>query len=502
MCHRKNLCLLRILYVSIIFIFQLSAFNSATAQGSAFIASDQSRLLLPGSIKNVTIIDNELYCYVSGVLMKARCNGEQVLEFNADTNFAKLEDNIEYVVRHPISGDIYFTKRDKHGDSWLYLCTNNGHEEKKTKMLRIGGGLLNRGMTIEHPTFSKDGKTMIFSSAEREGANYNLWYSRFDGEDWGKPQTMGSRINSRGDELSPMIYGDYLIYSSNGYSEDSGYFALYSTKLYSSSATSDSNGRKQVGRCAVQRLPYPINVFSSDNFDMAVNTRTGCSYWISRRDNPVADSVLFSMSGRPEGVMLWGRVTDKGNRPLQDVNVSACQEGKNICTSRTNADGRYRMYLQADCYYELTYKLDNYFVNSEAINTVRPDRDYLVAEVQRDVTLDKLPLGQRIMFDDIYGPGVDVELSNRGIELLSPLVQFLNDNPTMLVEMSLSNDLTNDSTFNSLLTDQRIISLQAYLYPLLPSTVEISISNGCDGREGCDNASGLSRLTVLIYNNL
>jgi hypothetical protein len=82
--------------------------------------------------------------------------------------------------------------------------------------------------------------------------------------------------------------------------------------------------------------------------------------------------------------------------------------------------------------------------------------------------------------------------------LLAPLVQFLNDNPALKVSMKLVNDLTDNRDFNVMLTDERIQSLENYLYLLLPSTAKIDIENGCIGRDGCGNASGLSRLTVLI----
>ena len=97
-----------------------------------------------------------------------------------------------------------------------------------------------------------------------------------------------------------------------------------------------------------------------------------------------------------------------------------------------------------------------------------------------------------------FGPDVDVELSERGMELLAPLVQFLNDNPSMKVTMNLVNDLTTDRNFNMLLTDERIQTLENYLLPLVPPTVKIYVDNGCMGRDGCSNASGMSRLTVLI----
>ena len=72
-----------------------------------------------------------------------------------------------------------------------------------------------------------------------------------------------------------------------------------------------------------------------------------------------------------------------------------------------------------------------------------------------------------------------------------PSVQELReDNPERFVHFFVE--------FNMLLTDERIQRLENYLYPLVPPTVKIDVDNGCIGRDGCSNASGTSRLTVLI----
>ena len=93
---------------------------------------------------------------------------------------------------------------------------------------------------------------------------------------------------------------------------------------------------------------------------------------------------------------------------------------------------------------------------------------------------------------------MDIELSERGIEQLEPLVRFLNDNPSLEVNMVLKNDITPSSQFNNLLTDQRVLSLRNHLYSVLPASVKLSVENGCSGPYNCCDASGISRLTVTI----
>lgn len=489
-----------LLLVGIALQSPLSTLHSVRAQGSAFVANRQHMAILPGNVKNVSFVDGEMYCFTSGVMLKAQRSGEQLLGFWADTAFARLGENVEYVVRHPQTGDIYFTSRDDKGRSFLYRCTAFGSKSEKVKMMRIGGGLFNKGMTVEHPTFTDDGRVLIFSSdeAKHSEGGYDLWYVQFDGKRWSKPENLGRRVNTSKDEVTPTVYRDCLLFASNGHSEDNGRLSIYSTRLLSDRVVGDTVGMLQIGRCRVQRLPSPLNSDYADDMDMAIDTVTDCGYWVSRRTSTDTDSQLYSFSGALDGVLLWGTVTDKQDHALAGVTVMARQGKDVVCNTQTDQDGHYRVYLQCNQYYELTYQMDNYFVAFEQMNTTKGDDEYLIAEARRDVQLDRLPMGQRIYFEDLYGPDVDVELSERGMELLAPLVQFLNDNPSMKVSMSLVNDLTTDRNFNMLLTDERIQTLENYLYPLLPPTVKIDVENGCIGRDGCSNASGMSRLTVLI----
>ena len=86
-----NKKLLRILCVSLIFTL-FSPFFNLSAQGSAFVANEQRMAILPGNVKNVSFVDGELYCYASGVMLKAQRSGEQLLGFWADTDYVRLEE--------------------------------------------------------------------------------------------------------------------------------------------------------------------------------------------------------------------------------------------------------------------------------------------------------------------------------------------------------------------------------------------------------------------------
>lgn len=465
------------------------------AQQSAFSATQQKMALLPGEVGNVSIVDGNLYCYASDVLLLAQRSGEQLLGFWADTTFVRLAENIEYVVRHPGTGDLYFTQRNKHGISYLFCYRQPEGKKGKVKKVRMGS------MSVEHPTFTTDGRIMIFSSRDnrRSFGGYDLWYSIYDDGRWSRPVNLGNRINTDYDEVTPSIYRDCLLFSSNGHDMDHAYLNIYSTRLISDRVTGDTIGMLQIGRCRVQKLPEPLNNPDADDYDMTVDTASNYGYWVSKRVESDSDSQLYSFTGGLDGVLLWGRALDKYDTPLQGVRVAAAQNGIPLCTTVTDSDGFYRLYLQSEQYYELTFTLHGYFVSYESVNTAKSDDDFLIAEQRLDVAIDKLILDQRIYYSDLFGPNVDLELSEYGKTQLEPLVRFLTDNPDIEVSLSLTNDITDDAAFNRHLTDHRLQTLQGYLYSILPPTVSLLLDNACAGPSGCSSATGLSRLVVILH---
>ena len=465
---------------------------AAEAQVSAFSATHQRMAILPGEVRNLSIVDGDIYCYASGVLLRSQRIGEQMLGFWPDTAFVAIDEDVNYVVRHPSTDDIYMTRLDKKGRSQLLRYHVDEKGRARLKREKMGG------MQVEHPVFTDDGRVMIFTSAERRGGygGYDLWYSMLERGKWTKPQNLGDRVNTDGDEVAPSIYRDCLLFASNGHVESDGYHSLFSTRLISEMKVGDTTSVLQIGRCRVQMLPQDINSTDADDFDMVCDTALGCSYWVSNRDADDSTSLFYSVSGSLDGVQLWGQVLDRLDNRQEGVSVAAMQGGEQVCNTTTDEDGLYYLYLQANQYYELRYQKDNFFIEYEQVNTAKDDSEYLFGEARRDVTLDGLPHGQRIYYNDLFGPDADVELSDYGLEQLEPLMRYLLDNPILSVSLTLQCDLTEDATFNMLLTQQRMLTLQNLFYRSVPSSVGFTISNGCPS--GCDGASGLSRLTVII----
>ena len=486
------------LCVSLFFNFQFPISNSVTAQSSDYVLHSQHRSLFPGKVNGVSFVDSSLYCYTSGVLLQAQRDDDRLVGIRIDTSLVKLDENINYAVRHPFTGDLYFTTMDKKGRSYLYCSHEEKGGKRKVSQVPIAGGFLDKGMTVEHPTFTADGSLMVFSSSreDKNKGSLDLWYVRFDGKEWGDPVNLGSRINTTGDEINPFIYHGCLLFASNGNADDRGRYSLYATRLIAD-RVGDTVGHQLIGRCLVQRLPMPFNAAGSDNTSLSFDTLSNCGYLISNRDD--ADRCqLYDIPGTLESLLFWGTVSDKFERPLSGVTVVASQDGMELCSATTDKSGHYSLLLHCGQRYEISYHRANYFTDFEYLSAAQGEEGYLLTEKQHNVKLYGLPIGEPFYYDDLFGPDADVELSAHGKEVLRPFVQFLVDNPGMHVTMTLVIDLTGDASFNSLLTERRILSLEKHFRKVLPETIKFNISNGCNGAEKCNTDTDSSILTVLI----
>lgn len=472
----------------------LTASTFGYAQPSAFRAQHHSSATLPEGNVSLFFVDSNLYCNASGVILVAQCSGHQVTGFVPDTDFVKLDENIDYVVRHPVNGDLYFTVKDKKEFSTLYC--QHAEPGKRAKIRRVDMD----GVSVHHPTFSADGRFMVFSTTGRNhtGGDYDLWYAKSDKEGWSVPHNMGNRINTSSDETAPVICGQYLYFCSGGHNGADGTPSLFVTPLMARRMEGDTVGMLLIGRGRVSRMPSPINEMASASTAIAFDAGTQTTYWLLRDGIGDGSRPLYSLVGSLHARFLWGYVRNTEEIPLAGVKVTALHDGVSAAVAVTDTLGFYSLYLPANEDFLIQYCHAGYFIDTVEILATAIADEQPIEEMQRDVTLGGIPLHSLVYYYDLFEPNVSIAISRHGRSVLAPLVRFLNDNPTCHVRWMLTNDITADAEFNRLLTDQRLEALRAYLLPLLPEGVRCDFFNGCSGPQSCSSASGISRLTVVI----
>jgi len=124
----------------------------------------------------------------------------------------------------------------------LYSAVKEDNKWKQIKLLNLGGEQYSNA----HPSISKDGKTLYFTS-NREGGfgGYDIYKSTQTETGWSEPQNLGSIVNSSKNEVFPYFHNDeMLFFSSDGYNGNGGldiYYSLISDKKLTNPKHLDSN---------------------------------------------------------------------------------------------------------------------------------------------------------------------------------------------------------------------------------------------------------------------
>ncbi len=84
----------------------------------------------------------------------------------------------------------------------------------------------NKGYSYSHPYLFNNDHSLLFASNMSGGfGGYDIYVAHWDKNlsMWGKPINLGAHVNTKGDEISPSIFQDMLIFSSNGHFGFGGY---------------------------------------------------------------------------------------------------------------------------------------------------------------------------------------------------------------------------------------------------------------------------------------
>ena len=112
-------------------------------------------------------------------------------------------------------------------DGQLFFFTNNSSSKKNKlgifysikeegKWIQpLAYPLNNDAYNVTHPYFDSQSKRLYFASNfEKGGKNYDLYYSDYDGKNWGRPIPVPG-VNTDSAEVFPMIHNGTLYYTSN-----------------------------------------------------------------------------------------------------------------------------------------------------------------------------------------------------------------------------------------------------------------------------------------------
>lgn len=253
--------------------------------------------------------------------------------------------------------EVYFTRnnfgkkgfrRSKSGINKLkiYTATKSGNKWGDEKEFKFNSDDYSTG----DPFITKDGSAIYFVSDRPGGfGGTDIYMSKKELTGWSAPINLGHEINSEGNERTPFIDGNGVLYFSS-----EGHFGLGGLDIYKAEVVNGSYKE-------VVNMGYPLNS-SLDDFGFIINSQTRNGYFSSNRTGGTGRDDIYEVHVKEEPkVKLMGTVYSLTEGELISKKKSLKQseiEAKNLGNNEvkdylSNEDGTYNVTLKSGFKYEI-----------------------------------------------------------------------------------------------------------------------------------------------------
>lgn len=170
------------------------------------------------------------------------------------------------------------------------------------------------GVSNGMPAFSTDGRTLYFTSNRSGGfGGFDIYLSVFMNGKWSEPVNLGPEINSKGDEISPILVDNYLYFASD-YHHGFGGFDIFRVNMVAGEWTSRTNMGKGINS-------------SYDDYSIWYDEDENFGYISSNRPGGKGNSDIYTIKKTYKKVNIVVK-DESSNKPLPGVMVdfSSCGE--------------------------------------------------------------------------------------------------------------------------------------------------------------------------------
>jgi outer membrane protein OmpA-like peptidoglycan-associated protein len=174
-----------------------------------------------------------------------------------------------------------------------------------------------------------------------------------------------------------------------------------------------------------------------------------------------------AVNGLSKVMLDWqkseGIVQDRiSNQGLGDVTITTSynnQQGEKVTkTIKNGEDGKWSFPVKPGTNYTLTFSKDGY--EDYVFEATNQDKlkDFSVAKM-----LQKSKKGDKINIPNVYFDYNSADLKEESFEILDNIVDFMNDRPTMVVELGAHSDAVGSDYYNKKLSERRAKACYTYL---------------------------------------
>jgi peptidoglycan-associated lipoprotein len=339
------------------------------------------------------------------------------------------------------------------------------------------------------PSFSRDGRTLYFSSTRRGTVGGTDLFAATKNRrgKWSNVRNMGPKINTTGNEMFPFQASDGSMYfSSNGHPGLGGLDILVA--------------KRAQGKMVVENLGPPINS-SSDDFGIFLFTPDKGFFTSNRKDSKGDDDIYTFINNDPDlkivNYFLTGttHTYDEEGKEIILPNTSVLLYGANnelLNEALTGRDGKFlfRVYPEED--YKLLGEKPDFFTSRATFSTIGktiPKEKLNKLETNKvfktKIVLDQIVLDKAIVMENIYYDLDKADIRTDAALELDKLVTILTDNPEIKIELNSHTDSRQTVAYNDDLSKRRA-----------QSAVDYIISKGVDATRIVARGYGESQLLM------
>ena len=426
----------------------------------------------------------------------------------SDLFVGEIDETGEIVNKEPIQGVKAFKKVSKTGITYskdqktVYFSAKKFKKRKnknKAQLFKATIDSLGNWINIEklpfnkkkfsagEPSLSKDGKKLYFASdrpSSYGGTDIFVVIINEDGT-YGEPTNLGDKINTSGDEVTPYITdNNILFYSSNGREDGYGNLDVYATEIFSNIASEPLH------------LESPVNSIN-DDFAYIVNSNNKGGFFSSNRLQGQDNNDMYSFiieDIKPEKCLqqIAGVVKDK--ETLEIIKDAAMtlfdNDGNQVQQVLTDKNGEYSFDLDCSQTYTLVASSLYYSKEEHIINTANYNR---APELEANKFLSKMtgaeleealataingeqpikeetkveePIEKAIeeaAINDVYFGFDKSNITSESAKELDKLASIMEKNASLNIEVSAYTDARGSSAYNLKLSNRRAKSTIEYL---------------------------------------
>lgn len=339
----------------------------------------------------------------------------------------------------------------------IFYCVRTGNTWSKPIN---PGPPINTDSYESTPTFSSDGKTMIFTSARPGGRGKQDLLISFlqPNGSWSEPYNMGDSINTPGAEMNPFLHPDgrTLYFTSDGHP------GLGKSDIFFSRLLPDGRWTK------ARNLGYPINTREAE-LSMVVSADGTTAYYASERPEGYGGLDIYKFELYPDArptpvTYLKGKVFDKNTlTPLKATfQLIDLKTGQTLVQSVSDEEtGEFLVCIPTGNDYALKAQAENYLFFSE--NFTLTGTSTQTQPQTKNIPLVPIEEGGTVVLRNIFFDTDKFDLKQESRIELDYLVELLQKTPRMQIEISGHTDNQGAKQHNLTLSQNRARAVVNYL---------------------------------------